>query len=134
MLHVFHGVSKYSIVNPQMIHRWSRSINSPRHSKEKYGDETLSYAVTIDNKKHVLHLKKNRDFLHSNFVQYLRDATGNYDTSYPANQVHCYYHGEVEGYKNSLVAVSTCSGLSSATTIWLLSPLWWPMRWAITWA
>lgn len=79
-----------------------------------------------------------RDFLHSNFVQYLRDATGNYDTSYPANQVslssnsfvrldlktssktcfflcisqvHCYYHGEVEGYKNSLVAVSTCSGL-----------------------
>uniref|UniRef100_A0A3P9AVI3 ADAM metallopeptidase domain 9b n=1 Tax=Maylandia zebra TaxID=106582 RepID=A0A3P9AVI3_9CICH len=98
---------------PQMIHRWSRSINSPRHSKEV-------------------------DFLHSNFVQYLRDATGNYDTSYPANQVslssnsfvrldlktssktcfflcisqvHCYYHGEVEGYKNSLVAASTCSGL-----------------------
>nr|XP_004561398.2 disintegrin and metalloproteinase domain-containing protein 9-like [Maylandia zebra] len=25
--------------------------------------------------------------------------------------VHCYYHGEVEGYKNSLVAASTCSGL-----------------------
>ncbi|XP_035763695.1 disintegrin and metalloproteinase domain-containing protein 9-like [Neolamprologus brichardi] len=51
---VFHGLSKYSIVNPQMIHRWSKSINSPRHSKEKYGDETLSYAVTIDNKKHIL--------------------------------------------------------------------------------
>uniref|UniRef100_A0A3B4EVX6 Disintegrin and metalloproteinase domain-containing protein 9-like n=1 Tax=Pundamilia nyererei TaxID=303518 RepID=A0A3B4EVX6_9CICH len=27
------------------------------------------------------------------------------------SQVHCYYHGEVEGYKNSLVAISTCSGL-----------------------
>lgn len=26
-------------------------------------------------------------------------------------QVHCYYHGEVEGYENSVVAVSTCSGL-----------------------
>uniref|UniRef100_A0A8C5HW23 Disintegrin and metalloproteinase domain-containing protein 9-like n=1 Tax=Gouania willdenowi TaxID=441366 RepID=A0A8C5HW23_GOUWI len=26
-------------------------------------------------------------------------------------KVYCYYHGEVEGYENSLVALSTCSGL-----------------------
>lgn len=26
-------------------------------------------------------------------------------------QVHCYYHGEVEGYKDSMVALSMCSGL-----------------------
>uniref|UniRef100_A0AAX7TA15 ADAM metallopeptidase domain 9 n=1 Tax=Astatotilapia calliptera TaxID=8154 RepID=A0AAX7TA15_ASTCA len=52
-----------------------------------------------------------RDFLHPNFVQYSRDAAGNYNTSYPKEHVHCYYHGEVEGYKDSMVALSTCSGL-----------------------
>lgn len=28
-------------------------------------------------------------------------------------QTHCYYHGEVEGYEDSMVALSTCSGLRS---------------------
>uniref|UniRef100_A0A3P8NNE9 ADAM metallopeptidase domain 9 n=1 Tax=Astatotilapia calliptera TaxID=8154 RepID=A0A3P8NNE9_ASTCA len=104
-------LSKYSIVNPQAIHRGSRSINRQHHLKDKYGDETVSYAVNINNQKHVIHLKKNRDFLHPNFVQYSRDAAGNYNTSYPKEHVHCYYHGEVEGYKDSMVALSTCSGL-----------------------
>uniref|UniRef100_A0AAQ6IT86 ADAM metallopeptidase domain 9 n=1 Tax=Anabas testudineus TaxID=64144 RepID=A0AAQ6IT86_ANATE len=61
-------LSGYSIVNPQVIHRWTRNINRPTQSRENYEEETISY-------------------------------------------VHCYYHGEVEGYKNSVVAVSTCSGL-----------------------
>lgn len=104
-------LSKYSIVNPQVIHRGSRSINRQHHLKDKYGDETVSYAVNINNQKHVIHLKKNRDFLHPNFVQYSRDAAGNYNTSYPKQHVHCYYHGEVEGYEDSMVALSTCSGL-----------------------
>uniref|UniRef100_A0A3Q0QTG9 ADAM metallopeptidase domain 9b n=1 Tax=Amphilophus citrinellus TaxID=61819 RepID=A0A3Q0QTG9_AMPCI len=52
-----------------------------------------------------------RDFLHPNFVQYSLDGPGNYSTSYPRQRVYCYYHGEVEGYENSLVALSTCSGL-----------------------
>ncbi|XP_069547369.1 disintegrin and metalloproteinase domain-containing protein 9 [Brachyistius frenatus] len=112
---VFNGrsskLSKYSIVNPQVIHRWTRSINRSPQSREKYGDETISYALNINNRKHVLHLKKNRDFLHPNFVQYSRDAAGNYNSSYPRQYVHCYYHGEVEGYENSVVALSTCSGL-----------------------
>uniref|UniRef100_A0A665WSK0 Disintegrin and metalloproteinase domain-containing protein 9-like n=1 Tax=Echeneis naucrates TaxID=173247 RepID=A0A665WSK0_ECHNA len=29
----------------------------------------------------------------------------------PVSQVHCYYHGTVDGYEDSLVALSTCSGL-----------------------
>ncbi|XP_070783393.1 disintegrin and metalloproteinase domain-containing protein 9 [Enoplosus armatus] len=105
------NLSKYSIVNPQAIHRWTRSINAPPQSKEKYGEEALSYALNINNRKHVLHLQKNRDFLHPNFVQYSRDANGNHKASYPKKRVHCYYHGEVDGYENSVVALSTCSGL-----------------------
>nr|XP_046234103.1 disintegrin and metalloproteinase domain-containing protein 9 [Scatophagus argus] len=101
-------LSKYSVVNPQVIHRWTRSTN--RQSEEKYGEETVTYALTVNNRKYILHLQKNRDFLHPNFVQYFHNTTNNHQLSYPKTQ-HCYYHGEVEGYENSLVALSTCSGL-----------------------
>ncbi|XP_056285943.1 disintegrin and metalloproteinase domain-containing protein 9 [Pseudoliparis swirei] len=104
-------LSKYSIVNPLLVHRWKRNINRSPQSKDKHGEETVSYAININNRKHLLHLKNNRDFLHPNFVQYSSNATGNHEPSYPKQDVHCYYHGEVEGYENSVVALSTCSGL-----------------------
>ncbi|XP_017293991.1 disintegrin and metalloproteinase domain-containing protein 9 [Kryptolebias marmoratus] len=103
-------LSKYSIVKPQVVHRWSRSINRQPESNEKHGDR-VSYTLNINNRRHILHLEKNRDFLHPNFVQLSRDASGNYNASHPKQHVHCYYHGNVEGYKNSLVALSTCKGL-----------------------
>lgn len=104
-------LSKYSIVKPQVINnRWTRSINRTSQTKEIYGDK-LSYMLKINNKDHILHLEKNRGFLHPNFVQYSRDANGGYNTSYPRQDVHCYYHGTVEGYEHSLVALSICSGL-----------------------
>ncbi|XP_071763900.1 disintegrin and metalloproteinase domain-containing protein 9 [Centroberyx gerrardi] len=112
---IFNGftskLSKFSVVNPQVIHRWSRSVNRPPESEEKDEKETISYALNINNRKHFLHLKRNRDFLAQNFVQYSHDINGNHESSYPKPDVHCYYHGEVEGYENSLVALSTCSGL-----------------------
>ncbi|XP_047232371.1 disintegrin and metalloproteinase domain-containing protein 9 isoform X2 [Girardinichthys multiradiatus] len=103
-------LSKYSIVKPQVINnKWTRSIHRTSQTKETYG-EKASYTLKINNREHILHLQKNRDFLHPNFVQYSRDASGNYNASYPKH-VHCYYHGSVEGYENSMVALSTCSGL-----------------------
>ncbi|XP_040032303.2 disintegrin and metalloproteinase domain-containing protein 9 [Gasterosteus aculeatus] len=112
---IFNGLtlkaSKYSIVNPQVVDRLKRNINRPTQSEEKYGKETISYSVNINNRKHLLHLKKNRDFLHPNLVQYSSDAIGNHNTSYPKPHVHCYYHGQVEGHEDSVVALSTCSGL-----------------------
>lgn len=81
--------SKYSIVNPQPVHRRTRSINRPQQSKEvgsnpdqmifnwyfnletlrvlswfyvfqNYGEETVSYVLDINNRQHVLHLQRNR--------------------------------------------------------------------------
>ncbi|XP_012720861.2 disintegrin and metalloproteinase domain-containing protein 9 isoform X1 [Fundulus heteroclitus] len=104
-------LSKYSIVKPQLINnRWTRSINKTSQTSQTHG-EKISYTLKINNREHFLHLEKNRGFLHPNFVQYSRDANGNYNTSYPRQHVHCYYHGSVEGYPNSVVALSTCSGL-----------------------
>ncbi|KAM7381470.1 hypothetical protein PAMA_012353 [Pampus argenteus] len=111
---IFNGLtfkpSKHSVVKPQLIHRWARSINEQPQSQEIY-EENISYALTINNRKHLLHLKKNREFLHPNFLQYLSDTTGNQNESKNTKHVHCYYHGEVEGYEDSVVALSTCSGL-----------------------
>ncbi|CAJ1080263.1 disintegrin and metalloproteinase domain-containing protein 9 [Xyrichtys novacula] len=118
---IFHGPnshpSKYSIVNPQLIQRWKRSINRAAQSKENEEEETLSYALNINDRKHLLHLQKNRDFLHPNFVQFLSGTAGDYESSHPRQNVHCYYHGQVEGYEDSVVALSTCSGLRGVIII-----------------
>ncbi|XP_077595861.1 disintegrin and metalloproteinase domain-containing protein 9 isoform X1 [Stigmatopora nigra] len=79
-------ISKYSIVQPHLL----PTQNSEEHK---------SYLIQIDNTPYVIHLQRNRDFLHPDF---LRDHV---------KPVHCYYHGDVEGYANSLVALSTCHGL-----------------------
>ncbi|XP_034426955.1 disintegrin and metalloproteinase domain-containing protein 9 [Hippoglossus hippoglossus] len=102
-------LAKYSIVNPQVIHRRSRSLNRPQ-PEEKDREERISYALSINNTRHLLHLKANRDFLHPNLLQYSREAVGDHNSSLKRH-VHCYYHGEVEGYEDSMVALSTCSGL-----------------------
>nr|XP_043869842.1 disintegrin and metalloproteinase domain-containing protein 9 [Solea senegalensis] len=93
-------LSKYSIVHPQVIERGKRSIDSLPKAKQKDGEETISYSLNINNRHHLLHLTPNRDFLHPNLIN-----------STLRKHVHCYYHGEVEGYDNSMVALSTCSGL-----------------------
>ncbi|XP_028990606.1 disintegrin and metalloproteinase domain-containing protein 9 [Betta splendens] len=100
-------LSAYSVVNPQVIHRLTRDVRP--QSREDYKEDTLSYTLSIENRKHIIHLKKNRDFLHPNLVKKFSDSIPK-DSAYPFN-FDCYYHGEVEGYENSVVAVSTCSGL-----------------------
>ncbi|KAK7918635.1 hypothetical protein WMY93_009919 [Mugilogobius chulae] len=91
-------VSKYSLVQPQIIHRTARSIYKVKNET----DDSLSYLIEIKDKKHRIHLHKNREFLHPKLFS---------DDKFKKVPVHCYYHGEVEGYSDSMVAVSTCSGL-----------------------
>uniref|UniRef100_A0A667XDW7 ADAM metallopeptidase domain 9b n=1 Tax=Myripristis murdjan TaxID=586833 RepID=A0A667XDW7_9TELE len=64
--------------------------------------------LNIKGRKHFLHLKQNKYVARQMFS----DCTA-FNCLYTFySQEHCYYHGEVEGYDNSLVALSTCSGLS----------------------
>ncbi|KAJ3607586.1 hypothetical protein NHX12_024637 [Muraenolepis orangiensis] len=72
--------------------------------------ETVSYELDINNRTYFLLLKQNRDFISDRFVQYSHHR-GGYSKSTRANHVHCYYHGHVDGYEDSLVILSTCSGL-----------------------
>lgn len=90
---------KYSIIQPQIIHRRPRSINK---NKLEEADNLISYLIEINHKKHRLHLERNEDFLSPDLVS---------EVKLRKVPVHCYYHGEVEGYTDSIVAVSTCNGL-----------------------
>ncbi|CAL8305833.1 unnamed protein product [Boreogadus saida] len=102
--------SKYTVVYPHLLHRWKRSANGSFDSTESNEMETISYELEINNRKNLLLLKQNRDFISKRFVQYSHHS-GGYSKSTRTNHVHCYYHGHVDGYEDSLVLLSTCSGL-----------------------
>ncbi|XP_036392837.1 disintegrin and metalloproteinase domain-containing protein 9 [Megalops cyprinoides] len=111
-------LSSYKVVIPQLVHeRWRRDANHSGASNEELKYERLTYSLSIEDKDHFLHLRKNRDFLAKTFVQYSHDANGNLVTSYPKVPGHCHYHGHVEGREDSLVALSTCSGLRGVIII-----------------
>ncbi|XP_045074635.1 disintegrin and metalloproteinase domain-containing protein 9-like [Coregonus clupeaformis] len=113
---IFNGqtskLSSYTVVKPQLIQRrWARDADRLPESGKTQEPERLSYSLIIDDKEHFLHLKKNTEFLSESFVQFSDDDSGNLTPTYPKPDVHCYYHGDVEDHEDSLVALSTCSGL-----------------------
>ncbi|KAM6306063.1 disintegrin and metalloproteinase domain-containing protein 12 isoform 2-T2 [Aegotheles albertisi] len=71
----------------------------------------LQFVIQAESKRLVINLERNEGLLASSFTEthYLKDGTdvvlaGNYTG-------HCYYHGNVQGYPDSSVSLSTCSGL-----------------------
>uniref|UniRef100_A0A8C0FT79 ADAM metallopeptidase domain 12 n=1 Tax=Bubo bubo TaxID=30461 RepID=A0A8C0FT79_BUBBB len=71
----------------------------------------LQFVIQAEGKHLVINLERNEGLLASSFTEthYLRDGTHvvlarNYTG-------HCYYHGNVQGYPDSSVSLSTCSGL-----------------------
>ncbi|KAM9194456.1 disintegrin and metalloproteinase domain-containing protein 32 [Dugong dugon] len=72
-------------------------------------NEQISYIIPIDEKLYTVHLKQ-RLFLADNFMVYLYNK-GSMNSHSSNIKTHCYYQGYIEGYLNSLVTLSTCSGL-----------------------
>ncbi|XP_041843012.1 disintegrin and metalloproteinase domain-containing protein 15 isoform X2 [Melanotaenia boesemani] len=73
--------------------------------------DRLQCGLEVGGRLFLLDLEKNHDLLPKppNVFYYLPDGTG---VSVTANPVtHCYYHGNVRGFPQSRVALSTCSGL-----------------------
>ncbi|KAJ8365563.1 hypothetical protein SKAU_G00143940 [Synaphobranchus kaupii] len=107
--------SNHKVVIPHIVH--DRSRRESNQSEEKVKPERLIYSLSIEDEDHFLHLKKNKDFIAKAFVQYSHDANGKLVTSYPNVPKDCHYHGHVEGHEDSLVALSTCSGLMGVILI-----------------
>ncbi|XP_054576007.1 disintegrin and metalloproteinase domain-containing protein 32 isoform X2 [Eptesicus fuscus] len=72
-------------------------------------NKQISYIIPIDEKPYTIHLKQ-RFFLADNFMVYLYNQ-GSVNSHSSNIQTQCYYEGYVEGYPNSIVILSTCSGL-----------------------
>uniref|UniRef100_A0A2K5Q7F4 ADAM metallopeptidase domain 32 n=1 Tax=Cebus imitator TaxID=2715852 RepID=A0A2K5Q7F4_CEBIM len=83
---------------------WQGSAASWRQDPEE-----ISYIIPIDEKPYTVHLKQ-RYFLADNFMVYLYKQ-GSMNAHSSDIQAQCYYQGNIEGYPESMVTVSTCSGL-----------------------
>ncbi|KAM9310214.1 disintegrin and metalloproteinase domain-containing protein 12 isoform 2-T2 [Pholidichthys leucotaenia] len=73
--------------------------------------DRLQCGLEVGGRLFLLDLEKNRDLLPKppNVFYYLPNGTGVSVTAEPVT--HCYYHGNVRGFPQSRVALSTCSGL-----------------------
>uniref|UniRef100_A0A2K5CV88 ADAM metallopeptidase domain 32 n=1 Tax=Aotus nancymaae TaxID=37293 RepID=A0A2K5CV88_AOTNA len=94
--------SLLQIVIPEKI-----QTNTNDSSEIEY--EEISYIIPIDEKPYTVHLKR-RYFLADNFMVYLYKQ-GSMNAHSSDIQTQCYYQGNIEGYPESMVTVSTCSGL-----------------------
>ncbi|EDL85375.1 a disintegrin and metalloprotease domain 2 [Rattus norvegicus] len=75
------------------------------------GYETqVTYSLKIEGKTYILNLMQ-KAFLPPNFRVYSYDSTGIMRPLEQKFQNICYFQGYIEGYPNSMVIVSTCTGL-----------------------
>ncbi|XP_010837147.1 PREDICTED: disintegrin and metalloproteinase domain-containing protein 32, partial [Bison bison bison] len=92
------------IILPEKVQaNTSESENSEVENKQ------VSYSISIDEKPYTVHLKQ-RFFLANNFMVYMYNQ-GSVNSQSSNIQGQCYYQGYIEGYPNSFVTLSTCSGL-----------------------
>ncbi|XP_030661363.1 disintegrin and metalloproteinase domain-containing protein 12 isoform X2 [Nomascus leucogenys] len=91
---------------------WSGDLWIPVKSFDsKNHPEVLNIRIQLKSKELIINLKRNAGLIARSFTEthYLQDGT---DVSLARNYTgHCYYHGRVQGYSDSAVSLSTCSGL-----------------------
>ncbi|XP_006894789.1 PREDICTED: disintegrin and metalloproteinase domain-containing protein 1a-like [Elephantulus edwardii] len=78
--------------------------------------EKVSYILIIKGKRHILNLKQKKGLFVKNFPVYTQQK-GKVVLDMPFIQDDCYYDGYSEGDTNSLVTISTCSGLNGILTL-----------------
>ncbi|XP_043392352.1 disintegrin and metalloproteinase domain-containing protein 32 [Chelonia mydas] len=72
--------------------------------------DKVSYVITVGGTPYTLHLKRQL-FLSDDFRVYTYSKGGAVHSDFPHIKDDCYYQGYIEGFPNSLVTLSTCSGL-----------------------
>ncbi|XP_063749400.1 zinc metalloproteinase-disintegrin-like 8 [Eleginops maclovinus] len=115
-------VERYEVVAPRRLQgRQKRSLQET----QLYPD-TVQYQLAIAGRNHTINLEKNRNLIGRGYTEthYLED--GKRVTASP-NEEHCYYHGHIEGMKDSSVSVGICSGISgyvrARQQVYLIEPL-----------
>ncbi|XP_070263494.1 disintegrin and metalloproteinase domain-containing protein 2 [Myotis yumanensis] len=86
-------------------------IPEKKRSTSRDGVETnVSYNIVIDGKTYTVNLMQ-KAFLPPSFRVYGYNGTGYMKPFEQQIQNFCYYQGYIEGYPNSMVILSTCTGL-----------------------
>uniref|UniRef100_UPI003AACAE1B zinc metalloproteinase-disintegrin-like atrase-A n=1 Tax=Centroberyx gerrardi TaxID=166262 RepID=UPI003AACAE1B len=114
-------VERYDVVRPQRLpRRDKRSLENRRYP------DTIRYELAIEGRNHTIHLEKNRNLIGGGYIETHYSEDGRRVTRSP-NEEHCYYHGHVEGMKDSSVSVGICSGISgfvrARQQVYLIEPL-----------
>ncbi|XP_044035942.1 disintegrin and metalloproteinase domain-containing protein 8 isoform X2 [Siniperca chuatsi] len=111
-------VERYEVVRPQ---RQKRSLLD----HQLYPD-TVRYELAIEGRNHTIQLEKNRNLIGRGYTETHYSEDGKRVTTSP-NEEHCYYHGHIEGMKDSSVSVGICSGISgfvrARQQVYLIEPL-----------
>uniref|UniRef100_UPI0037E8A58C disintegrin and metalloproteinase domain-containing protein 8 n=1 Tax=Semicossyphus pulcher TaxID=241346 RepID=UPI0037E8A58C len=115
-------VERYEVVRPQRLPgRQKRSLQDT----QLYPD-TVQYQLAIEGRNHTIHLEKNRNLIGEDYTETHYSEDGKRVTSSP-DEEHCFYHGHVEGMKDSSVSVGICSGISgfvrARQQVYLIEPL-----------
>uniref|UniRef100_A0A8C3PMA3 ADAM metallopeptidase domain 9 n=1 Tax=Calidris pygmaea TaxID=425635 RepID=A0A8C3PMA3_9CHAR len=95
-------LSSYEVVTPQRLGRERREASSVS-SVQVLGSPRNPFSLV--------------ELLPKDFTVYTYDKEGKLQSEVPDTQDHCHYQGHVEGTLDSVVALSTCSGLRGMVTI-----------------
>ncbi|NWW42877.1 ADAM9 protein, partial [Pedionomus torquatus] len=76
----------------------------------KASQDVVSYVISVQGMDYTIRLRQ-KDFVTKNFPVLAYDSQGEIVVELPPVPVDCYYHGYVEGIPNSMVSLTTCSGL-----------------------
>uniref|UniRef100_A0A8C5MY72 Uncharacterized protein n=1 Tax=Leptobrachium leishanense TaxID=445787 RepID=A0A8C5MY72_9ANUR len=96
----------YEVVIPQKLHTQHKRDTESKHP------DVVHYRLHIEGEPLVMQLEKTEGLVCENYTEttYLEDGTP--VTTRAEIQDHCYYQGHVKNDKESMVAISTCNGIS----------------------
>lgn len=100
------GLQDHEIVFPERV------VNRVRRNVDHSRDENVSYIIQTSNDTLILNLQRNRDFVSKDFEHFTYSQDGVLKAlNRTVSKYSCYYHGQVDGIENSVVALSDCHGL-----------------------
>ncbi|XP_058506264.1 disintegrin and metalloproteinase domain-containing protein 19 isoform X2 [Solea solea] len=119
-------VHRYEVTYPRWLHPLTHSSSANRE-QQQYPTET-QVVISAEGQELRLQLEKNEQLLARGYQEIWYTPNGARKSSSPTNTGHCFYHGEVQGFEGSSVAVSTCSGLRGLISLntsisYLIEPL-----------
>ncbi|KAJ8267858.1 hypothetical protein COCON_G00130300 [Conger conger] len=79
--------------------------------------KTVQCGLQVRGSLYLLNLEKNEDLLPSPPTVFYYPADGKGVTRDQSPVTHCFYHGSVQGFPQSRIALSTCAGLRGAIVI-----------------